>query len=78
MDGVPDWLIEAAIAVGAVGIMFGFLYWLGSTYTTNGQLSSTGGQMFVVGLVLFLLLMGAVGVGLAYTMTGADSDGSAN
>ncbi len=73
MDDLPDWALEAAVAIGAVGLMFGVLYWIGTTYSTNGDITAQGGVMIVVAIVFFILLMAGIGVFLAYKITGADT-----
>ncbi|MFP4217542.1 MAG: hypothetical protein ACLFR6_01655 [Salinarchaeum sp.] len=67
MVDLPDWAIETALALGSVVVMFGVLYLVGATFSTNGGLSPFGGLMVIGAIVLFILLMAGIGVVLAYT-----------
>ncbi len=67
MVDLPDWAIETALALGSVVVMFGILYLIGATFSTNGSLSPFGGLMIVGAIVFFILLTAGVGVVLAYT-----------
>ncbi|MDF9747255.1 DUF7472 family protein [Natrinema salsiterrestre] len=62
-------LIEIVVSVGAVFLMLAAMIAIGSTYgTENSTLSPEGGQMLIGVIVGFILLMAAVGIGLAYTL----------
>ena len=58
-------LTEIAVSVGAVGTMIGAMMFVGSSYTTDGELTTEGGQVFVAVIFLFILLMFAVGFALS-------------
>ncbi|AGB30077.1 hypothetical protein C488_19467 [Natrinema pellirubrum DSM 15624] len=62
-------LIEIVSAVGAVLLLLATMIAIGSSYTAdNGSLSSEGAQLLVVAITGFILLVTAVGIGLAYTL----------
>lgn len=67
----PERLYEIVIAVGAVGLMYAFLYWVGSNpaYTTNRGISPEGGAMIVYSVVFFIVVMSAAGLALAYLVS---------
>ena len=66
-------LIEIAVSVGAVFLMLAAMVAVGSTYgTQNSTLSSQGGQMLVAVIVGFILLLTAIGIGLAYMLNEPD------
>lgn len=58
-------LVEIAVSAGSVAIMIGAMMFVGSSYTTNGDLTTEGGKMLVGVIFAFVLLMFAVGYGLA-------------
>ncbi|AEH36169.1 DUF7472 family protein [Halopiger xanaduensis] len=62
-------LIEIAAAVTSVLLMLGAMLFIGTAYGgTNGTLNPDGAQLLVGVIVGFILLMTAVGVGLAYVL----------
>lgn len=67
-------ILEIVVSVIAVGLMFAVLYWIGSDYTTNQELSAEGGTMIVYSIVFFILVMAIAGGVLAFTISdGAES-----
>lgn len=65
MGLLPEWLAEAIVAAASVGVMFVLLYVIGVRESADGQLSATGGEWVLFSLVVFILVMSAVGVILA-------------
>ena len=74
MDLERERVIEIVAAVGAVGLMIATMMWVGSTYATDGALTDDGGMLLVGSVIFFILLMAAVGVVLAYTVSAEDND----
>ena len=77
-----DRLIEIIVAVSSVILMLGTMYWIGLSYGIENGLSAEGGQMLVGVIVGFILLLTAVGVGLAFVLNDPedgleDADGDA-
>jgi len=58
-------LTEIAVSGGAVAAMIGAMMFVGSSYSTNGELTTEGGQVLVGVIFLFILLMFAVGFALS-------------
>ena len=76
-------IIEIVVAVTAVLLMLGIMIGIGTTYGgADGGFSSDGGEMLVGAIVGFILLLTAVGVGLAYALNdpaeGSESDEDAD
>ena len=67
MDVDRDTLVEIVVSVGAVGLFVAVIVAIGSVYNEGG-LSEVGALALVGAIVLFVILMSAVGVGLAYYM----------
>lgn len=67
MDVDRDTLVEIAVSVGAVGLFVAVIVTIGSVYNNSG-LSEDGAIALVGAIVLFVIVMSAVGVGLAYYM----------
>ena len=68
-------LIEIIVSVSSVGVMLAAMFAIGSSYgTANSTLSSQGGQMLVWVIVGFIVLMTAVGIGLAYMLNESTDD----
>jgi uncharacterized membrane protein YdbT with pleckstrin-like domain len=65
MDIERETIVEIAATVVPVIVFIGLLVVVGSNYSTNGDLTQTGGYAVVGLLVLFILAMGAVGYWLA-------------
>ncbi|OLZ42495.1 hypothetical protein A6E15_16670 [Natrinema saccharevitans] len=62
-------LIEIVSAVGAVLLVLAAMIAIGSSYTAdNGSLTPEGAQLLVAAITGFILLLTAVGIGLAYTL----------
>ncbi|WP_440766636.1 DUF7472 family protein [Natronorubrum sp. DTA7] len=62
-------IIEIVIAVIAVLLMLGAMIGIGSEYGSNGQtMSADGGEMLVMAIVGFILLLTAVGITLAFLL----------
>ncbi|MCL9812354.1 DUF7472 family protein [Natranaeroarchaeum aerophilus] len=74
MDLERERVIEIVAAVGAVAVMIATMMWVGSTYATDGALTDDGGMLLVGSVIFFILLMAAVGVVLAYTVSAEDND----
>ncbi|QSG04259.1 DUF7472 family protein [Natranaeroarchaeum sulfidigenes] len=74
MDLERERVIEIVAAVGAVVVMIATMMWVGSTYATDGALTDDGGMLLVGSVIFFILLMAAVGVVLAYTVSAEDND----
>lgn len=58
-------LVEIAVSAGSVATMIGAMMYVGSSYSTSGELTTEGGQMMIAVIVLFILLMFGVGYVLA-------------
>jgi len=71
-------LIEIAVAVGGVAVMFALLFFVGDSYgtSTDGQraLSSTGGELVVYSIVAFVVVMAVAGLVLLRTVTVVESE----
>ena len=62
-------LIEIAVAIPVIFLMIGALLMIASTYGANDNtLSPDGGEMIVGAIIGFILLLTAIGVGLAYAL----------
>ena len=62
-------IIEIVVAVAAVLLMLGVMMGIGSEYGGNGQAMSTdGGEMLVMAIVGFILLLTVVGIALAFVL----------
>lgn len=74
-------LLEIGAAVGSVAVMYALLYYIGRTYTVaaDGQreLTATGGEVAVVALVGFVLLMTAAGLFLLRSVTAPEAESEA-
>ncbi|SEQ72491.1 DUF7472 family protein [Natrinema salaciae] len=73
-------VIEIVVSAGAVLGMLAAMIVVGSTYgTDNGTLTPAGGQMLIAVIVGFILLLTAIGIGLAYVLNdpedGLETDG---
>lgn len=75
MDIGREQILEIVVSVTAVGLMFGVLYWIGSNYSANRELSATGGELLVYSVVFFIVAMSLAGVILAYTVSEGGDDG---
>jgi hypothetical protein len=73
MEFEREQVVEAAVSVIAVVIMLGVFYYIGATFGDDG-LSSDGGLYLVGSIVLFIVLMGATGLYLAYTISEGTSE----
>ncbi|WP_122088126.1 DUF7472 family protein [Halalkalicoccus subterraneus] len=65
MDVDRGTIAEIVVSVGAVGLFVAVLIGIGTTYNQGG-LSADGGVVFVGAITAFIILMSAVGIGLAY------------
>ncbi len=63
-----DRLIEIIVAVSSVIFMLGTMYWIGLSYGMENGLSAEGGEVLVAAIIGFILLLTAVGVGLAFAL----------
>ncbi|WP_121744012.1 DUF7472 family protein [Natronorubrum halophilum] len=64
-----DQIIEIAVAVASVLLMLSAMFGIGSQYgTDNGTLSPEGGEMLVIAIIGFILLLTTVGLVLAFLM----------
>ncbi|RQG89138.1 hypothetical protein EA462_12260 [Natrarchaeobius halalkaliphilus] len=62
-------VIEIIVAVSAVLVMLGVMFYIGVTYGgENSVLSPDGAEMLVGAIVGFILLLTAVGIGLAFVL----------
>lgn len=61
-------LIEIGVAVGSVLLMLGVMVWIGLAYSGENGLSEEGGHMLIGAIVGFILLLTAVGIGLAIVL----------
>ncbi|WP_254521600.1 DUF7472 family protein [Natrinema caseinilyticum] len=61
-------IIEIVVSVGAVLFMLAAMVYVGSTYGIDSTLSPEGGWMLVWVIAGFILLLTAVGIGLAYML----------
>lgn len=77
-------LIEIGVAIGAVATMLVLLYVVGRTYGTVSEaghrvLTETGGEIVILSVVAFILLMAAAGLVLLRTVTVVEAeDGGAD
>lgn len=69
MDIERDRLIEIVVSVGAVALMITVMMAIGAAYSTGEALSAEGGKFLVGSIAFFVLLMAAVGYGLALTVS---------
>lgn len=73
-----DRIVEIVVAVSSVFVMLATMLWIGFTYSGDNGLSEDGGQLLVVAIVGFILLLTTAGVALAYTLNdpeeGLESD----
>ncbi|WP_408956733.1 hypothetical protein [Natrinema sp. 74] len=71
-------VIEIAVSITAVLLMLAAMAAVGSTYGTASTLSLEGGWMLVGVIVGFIVLLTAIGIGLAFVLNdpedGLDSD----
>lgn len=68
-------LVEIAVSVTAVLLMLAAMVAIGTTYgAENSTLSPEGGQMLVAVIAGFVLLLTAVGIGLAYVLNDPEDD----
>lgn len=58
-------VVEAGISLVSVAVFIVAVLAVGTTFRTNGHLSGTGGLGILGAIVLFVLVMGAVGFWLA-------------
>lgn len=66
-------LIEIVVSIAAVALMLAAMVTIGSSYgAENSTLSPEGGQMLVAVIVVFILLLTAIGIGLAYVLNDPD------
>lgn len=62
-------IIEISVSVSMVLLMLGAMITIGTQYGgSSGTLSPEGGELLVGTIVGFILLMLAVGIGLAYVL----------
>ncbi len=67
-------LIEIVSSVGSVLLVLAAMIAIGSSYTAdNGSLSPEGAQLLVAAITGFILLLTAVGIGLAYTLNDGEN-----
>lgn len=67
-------LIEIVVAVAAVFLMLAAMVAIGASYgAENSTLSPQGGQMLIGVIIGFVVLMTAIGVGLAYILNESDA-----
>lgn len=66
-------LIEIAASVAGVTLMVVILAFIGRRYTVEGEFTEAGGLMLVVAIMLFVLLMAALGYALAFTVTTSEA-----
>jgi len=71
MDLDREQKIDIAVSTGALALMVGAMMAIGATYSTNGGLSTQGGQMLVGTIIAFILSMAVVGYVLATKVTGS-------
>lgn len=69
MDLERERLIEIAISVVAVSVMFALLYFIGAGYSEGGELTERGGELLVYSIIGFVFLMTGAGVALAYVVS---------
>lgn len=60
-------LIEIGVSVSAVGLFVVVLVLIGLRYDEGG-LTPDGGLVLIGAITLFVLVMGAIGIGLAYKL----------
>lgn len=65
MDVDRETIVEIVVSVGAVGLFVAVLVGIGTTYNQGG-LSTDGGVVLVGAITAFIVVMSAVGIGLAY------------
>jgi len=70
MDLDREQKIDIVVSIGALALMIGAMMAIGATYSTNGGLSTQGGQMLVGTIIAFILSMAVVGYVLATKVTG--------
>lgn len=62
-------IIEIVVAISAVLLMLGAMIGIGSQYTADGEtMSAEGGELLVIAIVGFILLLTAVGFALAFLL----------
>lgn len=74
MDLDREQKINIVVSIGALAVMIGAMMAIGAAYSTNGGLSTQGGQMLVGTIIAFILSMAVVGYVLATKVTGADGN----
>lgn len=65
MNVERETIVEAGISLASVGVFIVAVLAVGTTFRTNGHISGTGGLAILGAIVLFVLVMGAVGYWLA-------------
>ncbi|SFC27877.1 hypothetical protein SAMN05444422_106189 [Halobiforma haloterrestris] len=66
-------IIEIVLAVSAVLLMLGTMIGIGYTYGADGGVLSQDGAELLVGAIIgFIVLLTAVGIGLAYILNDPD------
>lgn len=74
MDIERETLVEAAVATVGVGVFIGLVLYIGTTYgvhetadsTVTTTLETTGALALVGGIVVFIVLMGGLGLWLTH------------
>lgn len=75
MEIARERVIEIVASVVAIGLMIVVLVLIGSQYYSEAEgVTGSGGILLLVGVVLFVLLMGVIGYVLAFTVTGQEDD----
>ena len=65
MDLERNAVVEAGAAIVTVSLFVAGILWIGHTFNQDG-LNEAGSLALVGGIILFVLVMSAVGIGLAY------------
>ncbi len=65
MEIERETVVEAAVSFAAVLVFIGAVALVGMQFQTNGGISETGGLAIVGTIVLFVFVMGGVGVWFA-------------
>ena len=65
MDVDRELLVEIIVATVPVLLLVGMMVVAGMTYTSNDELSATGGKALVAGIVAFVFVLAGLGYWLA-------------